>query len=508
MCGSEDHPHPAKGGEVLADASAVDAAERAIADAEAAERAARESLHALETRQTAASARRSGLRAQLGELADASPDTLQATVRSAEQLLARHDATATELVARRDSLEIQQAERLTLAAAIDESRGRVESLRADLSAARATLESTGGQVPGVWREVADIGEAAAAAARHLEELETALETATREEEQSRLSLARLESEHKSARSHEAGMQQALDTAKDEWAERLFDARFTTDAEYEDARMPAAEMDGLQATIQRYDQDRVSAETSVRSARADVDGLQPPDLEQLKQAASEASRLHARAAEAHGAQGNRIRTLNKTRKTLGTLDGELTTAEARYGVVGVISDAANGQNPHRVSLQRFVLASRLDDVLAAASKRFSLMSRGRYLLRRNTTAADRRSAGGLELEVEDAYTAKSRPVATLSGGESFQAALSLALGLSEVVQAYSGGIRLDTIFVDEGFGSLDPEALDLAINTLIDLQASGRLVGVISHVPELKERIDVRLEIRPGSGGSRARFHLP
>jgi exonuclease SbcC len=137
-----------------------------------------------------------------------------------------------------------------------------------------------------------------------------------------------------------------------------------------------------------------------------------------------------------------------------------------------------------------------------------MTRGRYTLRRNTSAADRRSAGGLELEVEDAYTAKSRPVATLSGGESFQAALSLALGLSEVVQAYSGGIRLDTIFVDEGFGSLDPEALDLAINTLIDLQASGRMVGVISHVPELKERIDVRLEIQAGSAGSRAVFRLP
>jgi exonuclease SbcC len=137
-----------------------------------------------------------------------------------------------------------------------------------------------------------------------------------------------------------------------------------------------------------------------------------------------------------------------------------------------------------------------------------MTRGRYLLRRNVDAGDRRAAGGLELMVEDSYTATSRPVATLSGGESFQAALALALGLSEVVQSYSGGIRLDTMFIDEGFGSLDPEALDLAIDTLIDLQQSGRMVGVISHVPELRERLDVRLEIVAGPGGSRARFHLP
>ena len=137
-----------------------------------------------------------------------------------------------------------------------------------------------------------------------------------------------------------------------------------------------------------------------------------------------------------------------------------------------------------------------------------MSRGRYLLRRNTETADRRSAGGLELEVEDAYTANTRPVTTLSGGESFQAALALALGLSEVVQAYAGGIRLDTIFIDEGFGSLDPEALDLAIDTLLALQESGRMVGVISHVPELRERIDVRLEVVAGPAGSRAAFRLP
>ena len=106
-----------------------------------------------------------------------------------------------------------------------------------------------------------------------------------------------------------------------------------------------------------------------------------------------------------------------------------------------------------------------------------------------------------MDVEDAYTGKTRAVSTLSGGESFIAALSLALGLSDVVQSHSGGIRLDTLFIDEGFGSLDPESLDLAITTLIDLQQAGRMVGVISHVPELKERIDVRVDVVVGRAGS-------
>ena len=122
-----------------------------------------------------------------------------------------------------------------------------------------------------------------------------------------------------------------------------------------------------------------------------------------------------------------------------------------------------------------------------------------------TAGDLRRESGLDLEVVDNWTGGSRDISTLSGGESFMAALALALGLADVVQAYSGGVHLETIFVDEGFGSLDPEALDAAMRVLQDLQKGGRLVGIISHVDELKERIDVRLEVTGGERGSRARF---
>ena len=113
--------------------------------------------------------------------------------------------------------------------------------------------------------------------------------------------------------------------------------------------------------------------------------------------------------------------------------------------------------------------------------------------------------GLDLEIHDAYTGTERPVSTLSGGESFLASLSLALGLADAVQSYAGGLHLDTMFIDEGFGSLDPEALDLALRALFDLQRDGRLVGIISHVPDLKERLDVRLEVRGDRRGSTARF---
>jgi exonuclease SbcC len=134
-----------------------------------------------------------------------------------------------------------------------------------------------------------------------------------------------------------------------------------------------------------------------------------------------------------------------------------------------------------------------------------MSRGRYHLQRTLDRARSNAAGGLDLEVFDTYTGTARGVATLSGGETFLASLSLALGLADVVQSYAGGIHLDTIFVDEGFGALDPESLDFALRALLDLQKGGRLVGIISHVPELKERIDARLEVLPSEKGSVAGF---
>lgn len=180
---------------------------------------------------------------------------------------------------------------------------------------------------------------------------------------------------------------------------------------------------------------------------------------------------------------------------------LAALDERYRVVGSMADIANGNNQSKLSLQRFVLSVLLDDVLLEASERLARMSKGRYRLLRKEERAKGNRASGLDLEVEDAYSGKVRPVATLSGGESFMAALSLALGLSNVVQAYAGGIKLDTLFIDEGFGSLDQDSLELAIRTLTDLQSAGRMIGVISHVTEMKEQLLTRVDVHKQARGS-------
>lgn len=181
-------------------------------------------------------------------------------------------------------------------------------------------------------------------------------------------------------------------------------------------------------------------------------------------------------------------------------------EEEYRVIGELSNLANGKKSPYITFERFVLASYFQEIIDSANIRLAKMTNERFILIRKEDKGKGTSQQGLELEVYDNYTGKSRHVKTLSGGESFKASLSLALGLSDVVQANAGGVSLDTMFIDEGFGTLDPESLENAINSLLELQRGGRLVGIISHVPELKERIESQLEIKSSSEGSSARFN--
>lgn len=189
--------------------------------------------------------------------------------------------------------------------------------------------------------------------------------------------------------------------------------------------------------------------------------------------------------------------------------DLAMGEARNEVefLSRLNDLANGgeQGFKNVTFERYVLGAILDEVVYAANLRLQKMSRSRYSLERSDYTGGGRGKQGLDLAVMDAFTGQSRPANTLSGGETFLASMALALGLADVIQSYAGGIHMDTMFIDEGFGTLDPDTLELAMETLVQLQSSGRLIGMISHVPELKTRIPAHLEVTRGDDGSTAKF---
>ncbi len=183
---------------------------------------------------------------------------------------------------------------------------------------------------------------------------------------------------------------------------------------------------------------------------------------------------------------------------------LTETEKRLSWVRALSNTANGavSGKERIMLETYVQMDYFDRVLHKANTRFQMMSNGQYELKRREQAEDLRSQSGLEMDVVDHYNGSLRSVKTLSGGESFMASLSLALGLSDEIQSSAGGVRLDTMFVDEGFGSLDGDTLRQAMRALESLTQGNRLVGIISHVAELKERIDKQIRVtKDKQGGS-------
>ncbi len=200
-------------------------------------------------------------------------------------------------------------------------------------------------------------------------------------------------------------------------------------------------------------------------------------------------------------------IETTLASLKTLEQAMGEAREEITFLSRLNDLANGgeQGFKNVTFERYVLGAILDEVVYAANLRLQKMSRSRYSLERSDYTGGGRGKQGLDLAVMDAFTGQSRPANTLSGGETFLASMALALGLADVIQSYAGGIHMDTMFIDEGFGTLDPDTLELAMETLVQLQSSGRLIGMISHVPELKTRIPAHLEVTRGDDGSTAKF---
>ena len=245
----------------------------------------------------------------------------------------------------------------------------------------------------------------------------------------------------------------------------------------------------------------TAENVYNDAAAKIEGKVKPDIADLQSKVDAAQKSHIEKITSAKSLEDNLKRLKTLAYKLQVSMDNIKDAEENFGMWKNLSDTANG----KLSFQRYYLNSMFKHVIEAANLRLDTMSGGRYQFR-NKEQTNKSRLAGLDLNIYDSYSSREREVATLSGGESFLAALSLALGLAAVVKNISGGINLDTIFIDEGFGSLDNETLDYALNTLVNLQADGRLVGIISHVEELKQRIPTRLEIVKHKDGSFARFN--
>ncbi len=305
--------------------------------------------------------------------------------------------------------------------------------------------------------------------------------------------------------HYASKQNELNVERELFKNKMEEQGFENYTVYHQSKKSEAEIRVMEAEIRSYREELRSVSDRLGEITERLINVKTPDVEGLN---VELEKL-----------GNDIEVLNqkhtdfilKKRDNEGIylqveqLNESMKVLEDRYKLIGHLYEITKGQNSLRITFERYVLAAFLDDILREANGRLRKMTSGRFQLLRKTDRAKGNAQSGLDLLVFDQYTGQERHVKTLSGGESFKASLSLALGLADVVQNYAGGVSLETMFIDEGFGTLDPESLEQAIEALMDIQSSGRLVGIISHVPELKERIDARLEVIAGQSGSRTEF---
>ncbi|MEC3916758.1 SMC family ATPase [Nocardia sp. CDC160] len=277
-----------------------------------------------------------------------------------------------------------------------------------------------------------------------------------------------------------------------------------------ASRTAAEQAAIEEELVAADRARAHAEAVLAEPEIQAVGeAEPGALDELEKAVAQAESELARAVAAHAEATRRVDDLEKLCSQLWAAVDRIAPLQRAHDELARLAEvvAGRGENNRRMSLRSYVLAARLEEVAVAGSVRLRRMSGGRYEFVHTDAAGPRGRRGGLGLDIRDDYTGAIRPAKTLSGGETFMASLALALGLADVVSAESGGLVMDTLFIDEGFGSLDADTLDSVMGVLDELRSGGRVVGVVSHVDEMRQRIPSRLHVIRGRTGSRLETSL-
>lgn len=466
VCGATAHPAPATGSAEPVTDEDLSAAEQERERAGASAVAAADAARALRDQLAAARARAGGndLPSLVDALASAESDlnAADAAVRDLEQLIAKRAeldeltaAAQRERAARADQRGADREEHAAAAAEATRAETVIAAARGDHASVAARIEA---------------GAAERVRAERLADSRAALAERRRAEE----------------------------TARADCDARLAGSGFPTIDAARAALLPAADVTDLEERLARDAADL----TATRARLLDLELSATGDDVTAEALADSAARL-ASADTARSAAIAALRGAELAADALRDLSEQVDEAAAqveeiadRASAVTRLADTVAGRAPNtlKMDLETFVLAAELEEIVAAANVRLTEMSSGRYTLHHSDARAARGRASGLGIEVLDAHTGRLRSPQSLSGGETFLASLALALGLGEVVTSRAGGIRLDTLFVDEGFGSLDPETLELAMRTLDELRAGGRTVGVISHVEAMKEQLPAQLVV--------------
>ncbi|WP_167043475.1 SMC family ATPase [Salinibacterium sp. ZJ454] len=470
VCGATEHPNPAQPSEDSVSDADIDEARDQLDEARAAMEAALGEAREHANRLTEA-------RARAEQRTVEAIDELLTDARKARAISTEAAAEATRLEREQETL---RAELETLAAeqqTLRTERDRLETERVAAQARRSELAER------IERQRADhdsVASRVAALHRHLEaarELERAIDD-------------------------RVARTTALTTATTALDAQLAEHKFTDEHAVDAARLDPADQATIEQRIRGHEQGIATARATLAEPElADLPD-EPVSTDAAAEQLSAARAAHSAATEAQGSVRERHAQLERL---VANVERRLAASAAlreEYDQVRSLADAVQGgkTNTKRMRLETYVLAAQLEEIVAAANGRLRTMTSGRYELQHDDSVQYRNTKSGLGLAILDQHTGRARATHSLSGGETFLASLALALGLAEVVTNQAGGITLDTLFVDEGFGSLDGETLEIAMSTLDSLRAGGRTIGLISHVEAMKEQIPAKLKISVTDAG--------
>jgi exonuclease SbcC len=464
VCGSVEHPSPA---EHVDPVTAEDiAAAEAVRDAAAnAERKASRTRSVTQAALAAATERAGGLTAEQAaeELAQA-----RAAHEAALQAADRAHALTIELDALRQDAADVEARRATAADSLGAARTALSLIQQRIADAEQAIAEARGDYPTVAERASEAQRQIAAATAVADAIDARAEAAERAR------LARIERDR------------AIDVSD-----------FDDVTAAEQSLLPASEIQALDERVTAHQVARDKERALLLDLELRVLPEDPIDLAPAQESAATARAVWLKAVDDDSRARAVQSTLTSTAEAAASEHSASAAEAEEFEVLRGLADTLAGRsgNTHKMNLETFVLAAELEEIVAAANLRLREMSAGRYELQHSDALAARGKASGLGIVVFDAFTGQSRPARSLSGGETFLSSLALALGLAEVVTSRAGGIQLDTLFIDEGFGSLDADTLETAMRTLDELRQGGRTVGVISHVEAMQEQIPAQLTVR-------------
>lgn len=292
----------------------------------------------------------------------------------------------------------------------------------------------------------------------------------------------------------------LAKAEEQFKEKVLEAGFENGKEYTSSRLLPEQINQIRQEIEQYNQQLFALNLEIEKNSSKFEKQTRYELEQIQNKLNEASQLLTQKINDLNNTVHLTKNIARMLTQMKKSNEEKAALESRAGNIIKLYDLLSGKNTKKISFERYLQIEYLEQIIQAANERLLPLSNGQYRLSRSERLDSNGKQSGLSLDVYDTYTGQERDVKTLSGGEQFNASLCLALGMSDMIQSFRGNVQMETMFVDEGFGTLDEEALAKAIDTLVELQKSGRMIGIISHVAELKDTIPATLLVKKSKEG--------